>query len=34
MPNIGMKLRDSRATVDDLGEITLGDGTRGKDSAS
>ena len=30
MPNIGMKLRDSGATVEDLGEISLGDGTRGK----
>ena len=30
MPNIGMKLRDSGATVEDLGEITLGDGTLGK----
>lgn len=30
MPNIGMKLRDSGATVDDLGEIILGDGTEGK----
>ncbi|MFE1083077.1 UDP-N-acetylglucosamine 1-carboxyvinyltransferase [Brevibacterium sediminis] len=30
MPNIGMKLRDSGATVEDLGEIILGDGTRGK----
>ena len=30
MPNIGTKLRDSGATVEDLGEISLGDGTRGK----
>ncbi len=30
MPNIGMKLRDSGATVEDLGEIILGDGTRGR----
>jgi UDP-N-acetylglucosamine 1-carboxyvinyltransferase len=30
MPNIGMKLRDSGATVEDLGEIILGDGTQGK----
>ena len=30
MPNIGMKLRDSGAKVEDLGEIILGDGTRGK----
>ncbi len=30
MPNIGMKVRDSGATVEDLGEISLGDGTRGK----
>ncbi|SDS78260.1 UDP-N-acetylglucosamine 1-carboxyvinyltransferase [Brevibacterium siliguriense] len=30
MPNIGMKLRDAGATVEDLGEITLGDGTLGK----
>lgn len=29
MPNIGMKLRDSGATVEDLGEIILGDGTQG-----
>ncbi|MCF2588335.1 UDP-N-acetylglucosamine 1-carboxyvinyltransferase [Brevibacterium sp. UCMA 11752] len=29
MPNIAIKLRDSGATVDDLGEIELGDGTRG-----
>ncbi|WP_209374355.1 UDP-N-acetylglucosamine 1-carboxyvinyltransferase [Brevibacterium renqingii] len=30
MPNIGLKLRDSGATVDDLGEITLSDGSRGR----
>ena len=30
MPNIGTKLRDSGATVEDLGEISLGDGARGK----
>lgn len=30
MPNIGMKLRDSGAAVEDLGEITLGDGTLGQ----
>lgn len=30
MPNIGTKLRDSGAKVEDLGEIILGDGTRGK----
>lgn len=30
MPNIGMKLRDSGAKVEDLGEVILGDGTRGK----
>lgn len=29
MPNIGLKLRDSGARVDDLGEISLGDGTVG-----
>ncbi|MGC2939959.1 MULTISPECIES: UDP-N-acetylglucosamine 1-carboxyvinyltransferase [unclassified Brevibacterium] len=30
MPNIGTKLRDSGAAVEDLGEITLGDGTLGQ----
>lgn len=29
MPNFAVKLRDSGASVDDLGEIDLGDGTRG-----
>src|SRR5699024_12383967 len=30
MPNIGLKLRDSGATVEELGEISLSDGTLGQ----
>lgn len=30
MPNVAIKLRDTGATVDDLGDITLGDGTQGR----
>lgn len=30
MPNVAIKLRDSGATVDDLGDIELSDGTRGQ----
>ena len=30
MPNVAIKLRDAGATVDDLGEVELGDGTLGR----